>query len=195
LSSGIEPFIFRYQPDQFYFNMFVKIDGSQISSALASIEKSYRKLDKDTQCDIRFLDDSIQQTYMADKRLADLVLLFGLLTLIVGSMGLFGLTVFATEQRVKEIGIRKVLGAGIAQITFLLSKDFVRLVTISLLIAIPLAWYATSQWLQQFSFRIHPQWWLYASGGLVVMLLAIATICIQSLRAAKANPADSLRNE
>ena len=195
LSSGIEPFIFRYQPDQFFFNMFVQIDCSQISSALASIEKSYRKLDKDTPCEIRFLDDSIQQTYMADKRLADLVLLFGLLTLIVGSMGLFGLTVFATEQRVKEIGIRKVLGAGIAQITFLLSKDFVRLVTLSLLIAIPLAWYATSQWLQQFSFRIHPQWWLYASGGLAVMLLAIATISFQAIKAAKANPADSLRNE
>lgn len=195
LAAGIEPFIFRCQPDQFFFNLFVKIEGNKTATALESIKQSYRRFNPDTPCDISFLDEAIQQVYASDKRIADLVLLFGLLTVVVGSMGLFGLTVFATEQRIKEIGIRKVLGAGVSQITLLLSKDFIQLVAWSLLLAIPLAWYATTQWLQQYVFRIQPQWWLYASGGIAVMLLAIATISFQAIRAAKANPIESLRNE
>lgn len=195
LSAGIEPFIFRYQPDQFFFNLFVKINKGQAAAAMASINKSYRSFNPDTPCDITFLDDAIQQLYAADKRLADLVLLFAFLTIIVGSMGLFGLTVFATEKRTKEIGIRKVLGAGISQIVMLLSGNFVKLLAVSLLLALPVAWYASNQWLQQFVFRIQPQWWLYAAGGLIVVAVAIATIAAQALRAAAVNPANSLRNE
>ncbi|MBC7868541.1 MAG: ABC transporter permease, partial [Gloeobacteraceae cyanobacterium ES-bin-316] len=112
-----------------------------------------------------------------------------------GCLGLFGLTVFAAEQRIKEIGIRKVLGAGIASITGLLSKDFLKLVLIATIIAIPLAWYASNKWLQGFAYRINIEWWVFVIVALGVLCIAFFTISFQAVKSGMANPVKSLRSE
>jgi putative ABC transport system permease protein len=121
--------------------------------------------------------------------------LFACLTVFVGCLGLFGLTVFSVEQRVKEIGIRKVLGAGVLSITQLLSKDFLKLLLISLMVAVPIAHYASQQWLQNYAYRIQLDWWVFAIVGIMVLLIALCTISGQAIKAALANPVKSLRTE
>jgi putative ABC transport system permease protein len=195
LSAGIEPFIFRYQPWSAYFHLFVKTVPGKTAEAINQIQKYYKQYDAETPLEFTFLNESINQLYTNDKRTASVILLFACLTIFVGCLGLFGLTVFAAEQRVKEIGIRKVLGASVTLLTGLLSKDFLKLVFISTLIAIPVAWYASSQWLQNFAYRIQINWWVFALVGLAVMFIALLTISIQAIKAAVANPVKSLRTE
>jgi ABC-type antimicrobial peptide transport system permease subunit len=122
-------------------------------------------------------------------------MLFAVLTVFVGCLGLFGLTVFAAEQRIKEIGIRKVLGAGVTSIAGLLSKDFLKLVLLATIIAIPIAWYITVVWLQNYAYRIQISWWVFAMAACIVLFLACITISAQAIKAAMANPVKSLRSE
>jgi putative ABC transport system permease protein len=195
LSAGIEPFIFRYQPWSPYFNLFVKTVPGKTAEAISKIQQYYKKYEPETPLEFSFLNESINQLYNDDKRTASVILLFACLTVFVGCMGLFGLTVFAAEQRVKEIGIRKVLGAGVLSVTKLLSKDFLKLVLASVIIAIPVAWYASSRWLQNYAYRIELNWGVFAVVGLMVICIALFTICFQAIKAALANPADALRSE
>ncbi len=195
LSSGIEPFIFRYQPWAPYFNLFVKTVPGKTAEAINQIQKYYKKYEPETPLEFSFLNESINQLYKEDKRTASVILLFACLTIFVGCLGLFGLTVFAAEQRIKEIGIRKVLGAGVLSVTQLLSKDFLKLVIVSVIIAVPVAWYASSQWLQNYAFRIQLDWWVFVSVGTIVLGIALITISFQAIKAALANPVKSLRNE
>ena len=120
---------------------------------------------------------------------------FALLAIFIACLGLFGLAAFMAEQRSKEIGIRKVLGASTAGIVGLLSKDFIQLVIIALLVAVPLAYYFLEQWLADFAYRIHIEWWIFALAGLIAIVLAFITISVQSIKAALANPVNSLRSE
>jgi predicted permease len=195
LLAGIEPFIFRYQPWAPYFNLFVKTVPGKTAEAINRMEKLYKKYEPETPLEFTFLNESINQLYKDDKRTASIILLFACLTVFVGCLGLFGLTVFAAEQRVKEIGIRKVLGAGVLSVIQLLSKDFLKLLAIALIIAVPVAWYMGNQWLQNYAYRIQIEWWLFAAAGLIVALLALVTISFQATKAAMANPVKSLRTE
>ena len=120
---------------------------------------------------------------------------FTILSILIASMGLFGLAAFAAEQRIKEIGIRKVLGATVQNIVGILAKDFLKMVLIGFLLAIPIAWYAMRQWLQDFAYRIDMAWWMFALAGIFALILAFFTISSQSIKAALSNPVDSLRNE
>lgn len=195
LSAGIEPFIFRYQPYAPYFNLFVKTVRGKTAEAINQIEKQYKKYEPETPLEFSFLNESINQLYKEDKRTASIIFLFACLTVFIGCLGLFGLTVFAAEQRIKEIGIRKVLGASVLSVTQLLSKDFLKLVLLAVIIAVPFAWYASSRWLQNYAYRIELSWWVFVLVGLVVVFIALLTISIQAIKASIANPVKSLRTE
>ena len=195
LNTGINPFILRYQPAERYFSLFVKTVPGKTQEAIKQIQKFYKKYERESQLQFSFVDEEIDNLYREDKRTATIILLFACLTNFVGCLGLFGLAVFAAEQRTKEIGIRKVLGASIAQITTLLSKDFLWLLLIAILIATPIAWYAMSQWLQDFAYRIDIEWWVFAFAGMLAIAIALLTVSFQAIKAAMANPVKSLRTE
>jgi len=133
--------------------------------------------------------------YKAEENLGSLIWIFTIMAIFIGCMGLFGLAAFSAEQRIKEIGIRKVLGASVLSITALLSKGFVRLVLISSLIAFPIAWWAMNKWLEDFSYRITISWWVFLVAGIAALLIALITVSFQAIKAAVANPVKNLRAE
>jgi len=145
--------------------------------------------------DYTVMDDAFNARYKAEDRLASIFSIFTVITIVLAGMGLFGLAAFTIEQRTKEIGIRKVLGASISSINGLLSKDFLKLVLLSILIASPIAWYVMHNWLQGFAYRINIQWWMFAGAGLLAVTVAIITISYHAIRAAVVNPVNSLRSE
>ena len=195
LSAGIEPFVFRYQPWAPYFNLLVKTEAGKTAEAISQIQKVYKKYDSETPVEFSFVDEAINDLYKNDNRTATIISLFAGLTIFVGCLGLFGLAVFSAEQRIKEIGIRKVLGASVPSLVQLLSKDFVKLVIVSILIASPLAYYVMHQWLQDFAYHIDIEWWVFALAGFIALLIALLTVSFQAVRAAVANPVESLRSE
>ena len=142
-----------------------------------------------------FLDKDFQKNYMAETRLASIVTYFTIIAILISCLGLFGLATFTAEQRIKEIGVRKVLGASVTSIVTLLSKDFMKLVGISILIASPIAWYIMNKWLQEFAYRIHISWMVFVLTTLIAVAIALATISFQAIKAAIANPVKSLRTE
>jgi len=195
LNSSIEPFLFRYQPMDNYFTMLVKTAPGNTAAAITQMQKQYKKYEADTPMDFSFVNESINRLYLQEKRTAGMILLFASLTIFVGCLGLFGLTVFAAERRIKEIGIRKVLGAGIASLAGLLSKDFLQLIILASIIATPVAWFVTGSWLQNYAYRISMDWWVFATVGFSVIIVSLATISVQAIKAAIANPVKSLRTE
>ena len=142
-----------------------------------------------------FLEDSFDAMYRAEQRIGTIALTFACLAIFIACLGLFGLAAFTAEQRTKEIGVRKVLGASVGSIVALLSKDFLKLVLIAIVIASPIAWYAMNRWLQDFAYKITIEWWVFALAGLLAVGIALLTVSFQSIRAALMNPVKSLRSE
>jgi putative ABC transport system permease protein len=142
-----------------------------------------------------FLNETYERLYNSEQRIATLFNAFAIVAIFVSCLGLFGLAAFAAEQRTKEIGIRKVLGASVSSITLLLSSDFLKLVCIAFIVACPLSYYFMSKWLQDFAYHINIEWWFYAIIGLLIIAVAIATVGYQSIRAALTNPVKSLKAE
>lgn len=177
-------------------SLFVKIAAhTNIPTILASIRGIFERYDTSTPFEYQFMDDAFNNLYKAEDRLASILSVFTLLTLIIACLGLFALAAFTAQQRTKEIGIRKVLGASVSGIVTLLSRDFLRLVIVAILIACPLAWWLMNSWLKDFAYRIHIGAWVFLGTGLLTAGVALATIFFQSLIAARANPAHSLRTE
>lgn len=143
----------------------------------------------------QFLDESFDNMYRAEQRVGKVALSFALLAIFIACLGLFGLAAYMAEQRTKEIGVRKVLGASVTSITALLSKDFVKLVCIASLIAFPVAWWAMSTWLRDFAYRVNISWWVFALAGFIALLIAVLTVSSHAIKAALTNPVKSLRNE
>lgn len=143
----------------------------------------------------QFLDDSFDQLYKRDVRLGEMFGFFTLLAILIASLGLFGLAAYTTEQRMKEIGVRKVLGATVTNIVGLLSKDYIKLVLLGFIIAVPLAWYIMNRWLEDFAYRIDIEWWMFALAGLLAVVIALLTVSSQSVKAALMDPVKSLRSE
>ena len=133
--------------------------------------------------------------YRAEQRAGTIALIFSVLAIFIACLGLFGLATFIAEQRTKEIGIRKVLGASVQGIVGMLSKDFLKLVTIAFMIAVPVAWYAMNVWLRGFAYRISLSWWIFIAAGVAAFLIALITVSFQAIKAAIANPVTSLRTE
>jgi len=185
-----------FPPSRPYFNnLSIKITGNNISQALSYLEKTWKKYFPDTPVDYTFLDENFDKLYQAEQRQATLFTGFACIAIFIACLGLFGLSAFAITQRIKEIGIRKVLGADVSTIVALLSKDFLKLVGIAAILAFPIAWYFMNNWLQDFAYRINMPWWVFIIAGIAAALIALITISFQALKAAIANPIKSLRTE
>ncbi|WP_114938016.1 ABC transporter permease [Mucilaginibacter endophyticus] len=176
-------------------NMYVRIGKNNIPATLDYISKIYGRFDIENKVEFHFLDQNFARQYQSEQKQGNILLIFTILAISIACLGLFGLVTFTAEQRVKEIGIRKVLGASVTSIVTLLSKDLMKLVLIATLVASPLAWYGMSKWLQSFAYRVDINWWIFAIAGILAVIIAFVTVSIQSVRAANANPAKSLKSE
>ncbi|WP_183560451.1 ABC transporter permease [Mucilaginibacter sp. SP1R1] len=175
--------------------ILVKINGKQLQSSVAAIEKAWKMIEPGFPIRYSFVDENFQQLFNSYAQLQTIITFFGIVALVISIVGLFALTAFFTRRRTKEIGVRKVLGASVTQLTALLSRQFVYLVGIAIVLTTPLAWWAVHKWLQTFAYRIETSWWMFLVSGITALLIAVITISFQSIKAAIANPAKSLRSE
>ena len=178
-----------------YGRISVKIAGKNIPAALSRIESTWKKFLPQTPYEFTFLDENFKKLYQSEQRQKAIFTIFACIAIFIACLGLFGLSAFAITQRVKEIGIRKVLGANTSTIVTLLSKDFLRLVIIAAIIAFPVAWLAMNKWLQDFAYRIDIPWWIFLLAGIIAAIVALVTISFQAIKAALANPVKNLRTE
>lgn len=197
LHNKIEPAILQFKPFEWMRNQFVivKIEDQAIPQTFASIKNVVKQVDAEWISDLKYLDDNFAQLHQKDLQQGRIFGAFSLLALLISCLGILGLTANAAEQRKKEIGIRKVLGASISNIIALLSKDFLILILISLSIATPASWILMKRWLENFAYQIDMQWWIFGLVGLIALSIAFFTIFAQSMKTAIANPVDALRNE
>jgi putative ABC transport system permease protein len=195
LHLPITPYGFQLSLQPQYNYMIVHAKAGDINNILASVKNSWHNLNPSEPFEYNFLDEDFQKNYDAENRLSAIVGYFTAIAILISCLGLFGLATFSAEQRVKEIGVRKALGANVSSIVALLSKDFLKLVGIAILIASPLAWFAMNKWLQSFAYRIHINWTVFAITTLAALLIALITISFQAIKAAIANPVKSLRSE
>jgi ABC-type antimicrobial peptide transport system permease subunit len=177
--------------------MYVRIKQQQgdIPRALSTIQGVLKKYNPAYPFDYRFVDDQFNNMFLTEMLASKLSRLFASLAIIISCLGLFGLAAYTAERRTKEIGIRKVLGASVSSVTTLLSKDFLQLVVLSCLIAFPLAYWKMSMWLKGYEYHISIHWWVFLVAGIVAIMIALATISFQAIKAAMANPVKSLRSE
>jgi len=194
LRNKIVPIIFLINPRGFR-RVTVRLAGTDIPGSLAFLQKVWKEYEPDLEANYNFLNDRYDTLYRSDQRLETLISIFAFLAVFVACLGLFGLASFMAERRTKEIGIRKVLGAGVGSLTFLFSREFLWLVLLANVIAWPIAYYAASRWLEEFAYRIEPTIGLFAGAGLLALLIALLTVSWQALRAAWTNPVESLRYE
>ena len=194
LHRAIEPLIIRYDQSNSW-RMLTRTKPGQTEEALASLEEVYHIFNPKRDFTYQFVDELYNEQYRSELMVKDLSFYFTVLAIIISCLGLFALVAYTAEQRTKEIGIRKVLGATVTNILQLLSKEFVLLLVISLAIAIPLAYYIMSGWLDGFAYRIELNWWLFALAGMVTVLISYSIIGSHAVRSALANPVDSLKDE
>lgn len=195
LSQKIGPEVFTMKKNNNYGQVFIKIKPNTASSSLKTIQKTFKQLFPLSPYSYTFMNDENRKNYDAEAKWKQIMLFGAILTIFISCIGLFGLSVLSAEKRTKEIGIRKVLGASVKKVVTILSKDFLKLVFISLIISIPAAWIVANKWLQNYPYRISLSWWLFASGGILVILIALITVSFQAIKAAIANPVKSLRTE
>jgi ABC-type antimicrobial peptide transport system permease subunit len=165
------------------------------AKSLQMVETIFKKYNPNYPFIYRFVDEDYARKFKSEQRTGTLAALFAGLTIFISCLGLFGLAAYMAENRIKEIGVRKVLGASIFSITKLLSQDFLKLVLVAFLIASPLAWFFMNKWLQGYEYRIQIEWWVFLLAGVASALIAVATVSYQSIKAALANPVRSLRTE
>lgn len=194
LRETIKPAVFMSRP-QWHGGICVKTTGAEANAAVAAAEALWKRFDSVYPFDYAFMDESFDKMYKKEQRTSQIFKVFGAIALLISCLGLFGLSAFTAEQRTKEIGIRKVLGASVSGITRLLAKDFLGLVVLAIVVASPIAYYFMQQWLSNFAYRIGLEWWIFAATGAVAILIAFMTVSFQSIRAALVNPIKSLRSE
>jgi putative ABC transport system permease protein len=178
-----------------FFYLVADVQTNNYATLLSTIEQSWKGINPNLPFVYSFLDQDFQKNYEKEQRTSGIVLYFTVIAILVACLGLFGLAAFSAERRTKEIGIRKVLGASAANVTTLLSKDFIKLVIIAIIIASPIAWYGMNKWLQNFAYRIDVEWWMFVVAGLSAIMIALITVSFQAIKAALMNPVKSLRTE
>ncbi|MEO6730188.1 MAG: ABC transporter permease [Ferruginibacter sp.] len=177
------------------WSMAFKVSTADIGGLLKSIEHKWKSMAPGMPFSYGFLDESFDNMYRTEQRVGKIALSFAILTILIACLGLFGLATYMAEQRTKEIGVRKVLGASVANLVSMLSKDFLKLVMIAALLAFPIAWYVMHKWLQDFAFKVDISWLVFLSAGVAAVLIALLTVSSQAIKAALSNPVHSLRSE
>jgi len=181
--------------NNYYHKISIKVDGNNTTAAIGAIEATWHRYLPETPFDYTFLDQKFDQLYKSEQQQGSLFTIFSCIAIFIACLGLFGLSAFTITQRVKEIGVRKVLGASVPQIVLELSKDFLTLVLVAAVIGLPISWLLMHKWLLDFAFRINVSWWVLAMAGIMALIIAFATISFQSIKAALTNPVKSLRSE
>ncbi|CAN5821293.1 ABC transporter permease [soil metagenome] len=194
LRNNISPLLIATN-NTMYRQASIKLSTANIASSMQAIKKIWEQTFPNQVYEYRFLDDKVASFYKQENQLSQLYKIFAAIAIFLSCLGLYGLASFMAAQRIKEVGIRKVLGATAGNIVYLFSKEFIILISIAFLIASPIAWYFMNQWLQDYVYRINISWWIFLAGGLVSIIIALATISFQAIKAAVANPVKSLRNE
>jgi putative ABC transport system permease protein len=196
LHQRIEPLVIMPRlPDQRFSQISLRINMSDPQKAISWVAENWNKNFPGALLEYAFMDRQLNDQYLAEDRFSKFFFYFSILSLLIACLGLFGLTAFTVQQKVKEIGIRKVLGASVSNITGMLSGDFLKLVFIAAIIAFPIAWYVMNKWLQDFAYRITISWWMFVLAGLAALFIALFTVGFQAIKAAMANPVKSLRTE
>lgn len=195
LHHHIETLFLFYNKDWGLGQMSVRINGARAKESIDYIQSVWKKNYPDQPFEYQFLDDHFREVYRADQQVSTIVAVLATLAIIISCLGLFGLASYSAERRVKEVGIRKVLGASVQNIVSMLSKDFLKYVLIATVIAFPLAWFGVHRWLQDFAYRIDMSWWVFIVAGLLALSIALITVSFQAFKAALANPVKSLRSE
>jgi len=195
LHYKIETMFLFNQKDWGYSMLSVKLGGGSTPDAIRFIESVWRKNFPENPLEYQFLDEHFAEVYRADTQVSRMVGILAGLAIFISCLGLFGLASYSAERRIKEIGIRKVMGASINNIVLLLSRHFIRLVLIANLIAWPLAWWAISHWLEDYAYRVAMSWWVFLLAGVMALLIALVTVSLLAMKAALANPVKSLRSE
>jgi putative ABC transport system permease protein len=172
--------------------MIAKIKTADVAGLIATMKSKWTA---EEPFSYSFMDERFSNTYRAEQKVGNILNIFAGITIFVACLGLFGLATFTAQQRTKEIGVRKVLGASVAGIVTLLSKDFIKLVLVAMILASPVAWYLASVWLEDFAYRINISWWMFIAAGAGSIILAIVTVSFQAIKAAMMNPVKSLRSE
>ena len=194
LHSEIAPLIIYCDPNEIK-QLLVRIKPGDISQTIKSLEVEWNKVAPEFPFDFSFLDEQINEQYKTDIRVGNVINTFSLLALFIACLGMFGLVSFTAQRRTKEVGIRKILGASVDSIVFTLIGDFLKWVALANIIAWPIAWYVINEWLQNFAYRIDMSWWMFVLSGGIALLIAILTVGFQAIKAATANPVESLRYE
>jgi putative ABC transport system permease protein len=196
LHADVRPFMLVYEknPDRFS-SMIVSVNSTDYNTLLSQMQTVWQKDLLSVPFEYSFLDSEVQKQYETEIVLSQIINSFTLMAILISCLGLFGLAAFSAEQRNKEIGIRKVLGASVSGIVGLLSKDFLKLVIVAFVIATPIAWYGMNKWLQAFAYRITLSWWMFALAGILAVVIALITVSSQAIKAALMNPVKSLKSE
>jgi len=196
LKEVINPTIFEIATDSSQFPFLIaSVNASDFNETTALIEKTWKSLVDDTPFEYYFLDESIQKQYNEDRKVSQIITVFTIIAMVICCLGLYGLSTYLAERRFKEIGVRKVMGASIGQIVSMMSKEFVRLVLIALIISVPLAWYLMTQWLNSFAYHTPMSLGIFVYAGAAALFIALITVSFESVKAASTNPVNSLRTE
>ena len=194
LKTAVQPLVIHILPNRFQY-VYVRFDQSQADNVVSIIEKTFNQFYAKQSFEYSFLDDTLAMMYKSERKLGTIFSYFSFLAIFIACLGVLGLSLYSIRQRIKEIGIRKVIGASVASITGLLLKEFVQPVFIATLIAVPIVWYGMNKWLEDFAYRITVSWWIFAAAGALALAIAIFTVSLQAIKAAMANPVKSLRIE
>ncbi|QDK83685.1 FtsX-like permease family protein [Spirosoma sp. KCTC 42546] len=195
MRQAIEPLIIRLEKQSRWGTILVRAESSKVKEVISNLEKLSKELNPKTPFTYQFSDQEYANLYRSELVVSQLTNSFALLAIFISCLGLFGLATFTAEQRTKEIGVRKVLGASVTSVVALLSTDFLKLVLLAILLASPIAWWAMTNWLEGYMYKIDIEWWMFALAGLLAIVIALLTISFQSIKAALMNPVRSLRSE
>jgi putative ABC transport system permease protein len=195
LHYKIETMFLFNQKEWGFSTVSVKINGAKAPEAISFIQSTWKSVYPDQPFQYQFLDDHFKDVYRTDAQITQMVGILACLAILISCLGLFGLASYSAERRIKEIGVRKVLGASVLNIVNMLSKHFIRLVLIANLIAWPLAWLTVNRWMEDYAYRIPISWWVFGLAGITALIIAIVTVSLLAARAAMANPVESLRME
>jgi putative ABC transport system permease protein len=193
MHDKVGPMVIEYSDE--YGRIALRINTKNIPALISAIENKWNSMSPGQPFSYSFLDEDFNKIYNAEQRTGKLFVTFAVFAIFIACLGLFGLVTYAAEQRIKEIGVRKVLGASVGEIVAMISKDFIKLVLIASVIAFPVAWWMMNKWLQSFAYRIDISWWVFVLAGLLTIAIALITVSFQAIKAAMANPVKSLRTE